>query len=372
MLTVPFNSAANAPRTAFGTPATAAQVHFPAFAPHGTGGPPRAEYPTLARAGSGRFALRNSPYLRTWRLAQRLRRSAATPYAYVLAVDRYLERGFVYDEVPPAPAPGRAPLDAFLFDSKSGYCQHFSGAMALLLRMGGIPARVVAGFSPGGYSQRKQAWIVRDTDAHDWVEAWFDEWGWVTFDPTPAGTPARSQIAALDETSRPAGSADGTGGATDDGGTADSRQGLRADLLRDPAADRGGAGIAGGGGLAWWWLALAAAAVLALAAWLAARLRRRGRTAGSPFDRAVAELDSALRRSGRPAPIGTTLQQLEQRFGGSPDAAAYLRALRAGRYGATAPHPTAAQRRALRRELAAGLGAGGWLRALWALPPWRW
>ena len=159
VLTVPFNSAANAPRTAFGTPATAAQVHFPAFAPHGAGGPPRAEYPTLARAGSGRFALRNSPYLRTWRLAQRLGRSATTPYAYALAVDRYLERGFVYDEVPPAPAPGRAPLDAFLFDSKSGFCQHFSGAMALLLRMGGIPARVVAGFSPGGYSQRKQAWM---------------------------------------------------------------------------------------------------------------------------------------------------------------------------------------------------------------------
>ena len=109
-------------------------------------------------------------------------------------------------------------------------------------------------------------------------------------------------------------------------------------------------------------------AALALAGWLFVRLRRRGRP---EVDRAVAELEAALRRSGRPAPVGTTLQQLEQRFGGSPEAMAYLRALRAGRYGVSAPETTAAQRRALRRELASGLGASGWLRALWALPPWR-
>ena len=62
------------------------------------------------------------------------------------------------------------PLESFQLDSKAGYCQHFSGAMALLLRMGGIPTRVVTGFSPGGYSKSKRAWIVRDTDAHSWVD----------------------------------------------------------------------------------------------------------------------------------------------------------------------------------------------------------
>ena len=142
--------------------------------------------------------MRRSVYARTWRLARQLKRGAETPYQYVLAVNRHLQDGFTYDEGPGAIAPDRAPLDGFLFDTRAGYCQHFSGAMALLLRMGGIPARVVTGFSPGGFSQRKRAWIVRDTDAHSWVEAWFDEWGWVTFDPTPAGTPARSQIAALE------------------------------------------------------------------------------------------------------------------------------------------------------------------------------
>ena len=98
-------------------------------------------------------------------------------------------------------SPGRATLDGFLFETKSGYCQHFSGAMALLLRMGGVPARVATGFSPGGYSKRKRAWIVRDTDAHSWVEAWFDDYGWVTFDPTPAGTPG----AVADRRARPRG-----------------------------------------------------------------------------------------------------------------------------------------------------------------------
>ena len=69
--------------------------------------------------------------------------------------------------------------------------------MALMLRMGGVPARVATGFSPGGYSDRKKAWIVRDTDAHAWVEIWFDEYGWVTVDPTPSATPARSLVGAL-------------------------------------------------------------------------------------------------------------------------------------------------------------------------------
>ena len=93
------------------------------------------------------------------------------------------DRDFTYSERPTPPAAGRAPLDAFLFDTKEGYCQHFAGAMALLLRMGGVPARVATGFSPGGFSKRRDAWIVRDTDAHAWVEAWFDDLGWVTLRP---------------------------------------------------------------------------------------------------------------------------------------------------------------------------------------------
>ena len=68
---------------------------------------------------------------------------------------------------------------------------------------------------------------------------------------------------------------------------------------------------------------------------------------------------------------GTTLRQLEQRFGASDEASAYLRALSASRYGPTPRLPTAAERRSLRRALAQGLGWAGRLRAFWALPPRR-
>ena len=142
-------------------------------------------------------ALRNSPYWRTWQLAQRLKRGTRTPYEFVRRVDAYLGRGFRYDERPAPGEPGQVPLEHFLFDTKAGYCQHFSGAMALLLRFGGVPARVASGFSPGGFRRRQGEWVVRDRDAHSWVEAWFDGIGWVTFDPTPTATPARSLIAAI-------------------------------------------------------------------------------------------------------------------------------------------------------------------------------
>ena len=79
----------------------------------------------------------------------------------------------------------------------------------------------------------------------------------------------------------------------------------------------------------------------------------------------------ALRRAGRPLETGTTLRQLEQRLGASDEANAYLRALSASRYGPTPRLPTAAERRALRRALAQGLGWAGRLRAFWALPPRR-
>ena len=213
---------------------------------------------------------------------------------------------------------------------------------------------------------------MRDTDAHSWVEAWFDDWGWVTFDPTPAGTPARSQIAALERA--PEAGTDRGGDAHRASGASPGTGGVRPDLLGTQAGPGGAsaAAAADDGGTSWWWFALAVAAgARASAAWSRAAAARRSLGAAAALDRAVAELEAALRRAGRPATAGTTLQQLEQRLGRTPQAAAYLRALRAGRYAPTAPPPTAGGRRALRRELASGRGPVGRLRALWALPPWR-
>ena len=70
--------------------------------------------------------------------------------------------------------------------TKSGYCQHFAGAMALMLRYLGIPARVAAGFTSGRYDAKREEWTVNDRNAHTWVEVWFQGYGWLPFDPTPS------------------------------------------------------------------------------------------------------------------------------------------------------------------------------------------
>ena len=98
--------------------------------------------------------------------------------------------GFSYSETPPRAA---ETLDGFLFDAKSGFCQQYSGAEGLLLRMAGIPARVAAGFTTGSLDRDNNEYVVRDLDAHSWVEAWFPSYGWVTRDPTPAAAPPRAQ-----------------------------------------------------------------------------------------------------------------------------------------------------------------------------------
>ncbi len=226
--------------------------------------------------------------------------------------------------------------------------------MALLLRMGGIPARVSAGFTSGTYDQSLHQWVVSDLDAHAWVEAWFPSYGWVRFDPTPGVAPALGGHGALTVPKLPAA---GSGA-----------QGQLHRAIHDIPAASGAHGAGGGSGL---WLVLGAGAlVLAGLGALPAlrRARRRGaRAAGDPV---VYELERALVRSGRPLRPGTTLSELEHRFRSSPDAAGYIRALRLSRYGAAGDGPTRAQRRALRVRLSEGLGATGRLRALWALPPW--
>lgn len=83
-------------------------------------------------------------------------------------------------------AGGADPLADFLFNVKTGHCEYFSTAMAVMLRTRGIPSRVVNGFLPGEYNDAADAYTVRQSDAHSWVEVYFPESrSWVTFDPTP-------------------------------------------------------------------------------------------------------------------------------------------------------------------------------------------
>jgi transglutaminase-like putative cysteine protease len=349
-----------------------AVVHFKGF--DDRTGVSYVSYPRASQADYNlNRVMQRTVYARTWNLAKRLRKGAKTPYQYVLAVNAYLHgKGFVYDERPPQAPRGVPPLDYFLNVSHKGYCQHYAGAMALLLRMGGVPARVATGFSPGGFSSQHNQWIVRDTDAHAWVEAWFDRYGWVTFDPTPAATPARSQIFAISAPNTRTGdtpTARATPGADNGASSRDPEGGTNPDRLQRLAQQT--SGTAGGGGSVsrLWWLAAVVLIVGGLlGAWLKAVLR--GPRGGTPMDRAVAELELALRILGRPVKTGTTLWQLERRMGSySPEVRAYFQWLSAGRYGPAVPPPARGGRRALRRALAAGLGPAGRLRALWALPP---
>jgi hypothetical protein len=111
------------------------------------------------------------------------------PYAAAAALEAWFRQpslgGFVYDEQPPVPAANQPALVQFVTQTKRGYCQHFAGAMALMLRYLGIPARVAAGFTSGSYDADKHEWTVTDHEAHDWVEVYFPGWGWIPFDPTP-------------------------------------------------------------------------------------------------------------------------------------------------------------------------------------------
>ncbi len=326
------------------------------FAPFGSG------VPDLAVGAGVRpqdvdQVLTDSGYGRVLALARRLSAGAQTPIEVVARVEAYLDdpNRFAYREDVPN---HRLPIPAFLFADKAGYCQHFSGAMALLLRMAGIPARVSAGFAPGQFDTDKGEYVVRDLDAHSWVEVWFNGIGWVTFDPTPTASPARSQSTGTAGALTPSAIPGGPQPSSPIGG---------ADL--GPGGEAAAVG-GSGGGFPWGLLVLGAFVVAAVAAaprawrwWSDRRRHVRGQ------HEEVAELERALRRTGRAVGPQTTLRDLERRFSSDPGAREYIRALARRRYAEDAPGPTPEQRAALRAALARGLGLGGRLRALWALPP---
>ncbi len=110
---------------------------------------------------------------------------ATDPYEVTLRIERYLRNFFEYSLTPPS-SDYSSPYSAFLFDTRSGYCQHFAGAMALLLRYNGIPARVAVGFTSGELDESSpDTYTVSTNNAHAWVEVYFPQIGWVAFDPTP-------------------------------------------------------------------------------------------------------------------------------------------------------------------------------------------
>jgi hypothetical protein len=129
-------------------------------------------------------------------LGRRLAAGARTEWELVARVEQYLLGGGRFRYTTRVPEPGPRPLMDFLLHSHAGYCQQFAGAAALLLRLTGVPARVVAGFATGTETAPGR-YTVRDLDAHEWIEVYFQGYGWVPFNPTPAAGPA-SIAAGLD------------------------------------------------------------------------------------------------------------------------------------------------------------------------------
>jgi transglutaminase-like putative cysteine protease len=301
--------------------------------------------------------LRQSPYAPMYEQALGLTRDTPTAYDAVKNVQRWLQDNFTYSEHVPT---HDVPLMGFLDEDKRGYCQQFSGTMALMLRMAGIPARVAAGFSPGSYNKDTREYRVRDLDAHSWVEVWFSGIGWVPFDPTPARSPAQSQSSALATSAA----------AADAGEVRLSQQGAASDRVTD-------SGSSGGDGNANWVLLAVVLLVVALPLGLGAVMiglrvaRLRLLSADEVAEVQLSELRRALVRLGWELPESTTLLGLERRLGrlAGPSSKAYAGALRANRYDPRAPAgPSLNERRAVRRELSRG-GVVERLRGLVAIPP---
>ena len=281
-------------------------------------------------------------YRPLWERAREVSRGARSPYAAVLALESWLRQrgGFKYDETPPVSA--RPPLIDFVTSSRAGYCQHFAGAMAVMARLLGVPARVAFGFTSGRLLG--DFWSVSDHNAHAWVEVWFPEHGWVPFDPTPGrGTFATNYSFASD-------SPDTVEALRRGSLSAVVRAEERADLL-----DEALGGASGSERPSILTLALVLAALGVAAVGLVKWLRRRlGYLTSDPRRVAAAtrnELEWFLRDQGVAVPRSATLDDLRRAVGQELgyDAGPFVDAAGRARFGAPGDTSGAATR--ARKEL---------------------
>ena len=302
------------------------------------------------------------PYRPLYLLAERVAGGAKSPYAAAVALERWFRvgGGFLYDQHPPH-TPGVPPLVDFVTRTHEGYCQHFAGAMALMLRYLGIPSRVAAGFTSG--VRKHDEWFVSDRDAHAWVEVWFRGWGWLPFDPTPGRSGLSGRYTSSSPTFDVAATAAVLGGAQGIrkfGGIADQlgfgRTGRIASEISDLAAPATSPSTTHGS-RAWGLLRILAAALAGLALLVAAvklLVRRSRYLTRDPRRMASAcrkELRDVLLDQQVEVPPSATLRELaelvEAEFG--VDATAFGLHADAARFGPNAAAAEAA--RATRRDL---------------------
>ncbi len=124
------------------------------------------------------------------RLTREWRRATSDTRGVVeRALAFYREQPFFYTLYPPLLE--RNPADQFLFETRRGFCGHYATSFTLLMRLAGIPARVVVGYQGGERNPLGDYLIVRQSDAHAWAEVWLEGEGWVRVDPTAAVAPER-------------------------------------------------------------------------------------------------------------------------------------------------------------------------------------
>lgn len=138
---------------------------------------------------------------RTRDLAAQLAAGQPTPFDTALAVQDYVRATIAYKEDIAPPPAGQDVVDFVLFDSREGYCEYYASAMTVMLRMNGIPSRVVAGYFPAPWDEASEGYLYREKNAHLWVEAWFPGYGWIPFEPTASQQPL--EYGALDMTPEP-------------------------------------------------------------------------------------------------------------------------------------------------------------------------
>lgn len=130
-------------------------------------------------------------------ISQRMRDLAHTLGANIVAdeffvqavLNHFYTENFIYTLNPPILSDN--PADEFLFESRKGFCEHYATSFVLLMRIAGIPARVVAGYQGGEWNTAGNHLIVRQSDAHAWSEVWLENKGWTRIDPTSAVAPER-------------------------------------------------------------------------------------------------------------------------------------------------------------------------------------
>ena len=125
---------------------------------------------------------------------------ATNAYDMAVALRDYLRANYKYNTKIPMPPPGVDRVDYFLFNGKEGYCEYFSSAMVVMLRVLNVPVREAVGYAPGEPDAASGEYVVRESSSHAWPEVYFPRYGWIEFEPTPS-----QAVISRPETDRPPG-----------------------------------------------------------------------------------------------------------------------------------------------------------------------